>query len=104
MISPLANLPNPANNLPTSAALSVRYFKHIPDSGSNVFSVSWAEGSRFGWAAAESVFDGAVSSFGFERAFVFGFLGREYFVVMRAEGYAWMSREDWCKYVWRSEK
>jgi hypothetical protein len=41
---PAANFPNPEINRPTSAALFVRYFRHIPVTGLNVFSVSVAIG------------------------------------------------------------
>ena len=38
----LPSLPKLATNLPTSAALSVWYFKHTPDFGSNVFKINTA--------------------------------------------------------------
>lgn len=98
--SPFANLPSAVNSLPTSAALSVRYFKHIPDSGWYVFKVSTAERSRLevcGPAAVESFVGGAAVSLGFDFDFVLGLRGREYLVVIRDDGYAWMRSEDWCR-------
>lgn len=47
IVSPAANLPKPSINLPTSACLSVLYFKHIPDPGSYVLNVNVA-GLGFG--------------------------------------------------------
>jgi hypothetical protein len=38
----LPSLPKLATNLPTSAALSVWYFKQTPDFGSNVFKINTA--------------------------------------------------------------
>ena len=41
---PLPNCPSPATSRPTSAALSVSYFKHTPETGSYVFRVRLARG------------------------------------------------------------
>lgn len=89
IISPFASRPNPANNLPTSAALSVLYFKHIPESGWYVFRVRVAEGSRLGCVGAAVETAGVVAasfSLAFASAFALGFLGNEYLVVIRVEG------------------
>lgn len=100
IISPLANLPSPASNLPTSAALSVRYFKQMPDSGWKVFNVNVAEGSRLGGCCCW-VDDGCAGSlaevakgFDFDVDPAFDFLGSEYLVVILVDGYAWMSCEE----------
>jgi len=59
----------------------------MPESGWKVFKVRTAEGSRFGGAVDSAVVVAAEAvSFGFDLAFVLGFLGREYLVVIRVEG------------------
>lgn len=53
----LASFPKQAISLPTSAALDVLYFKHAPDSGSNVLSTKLAScvgGSETGVGEEES--------------------------------------------------
>ena len=90
--SPFANLPNPASSLPTSAALSVRYFKQIPDSGWKVFNVNVAEGSRLGGCCCEVAVGCANSladvskGFDFDVDWDLDFLGSEYLVVILVDG------------------
>ena len=48
----LPSLPKLATNLPTSAALSVWYFKHTPDFGSNVFKINTARDAWCCWVVS----------------------------------------------------
>ena len=51
----LPSLPKLATNLPTSAALSVWYFKHTPDLGSNVFKINTARGVWCCWLVSATL-------------------------------------------------
>ena len=51
----LPSLPKLATNRPTSAALSVRYFKHTPDFGSNVFKINTARGVWCCWLVSATL-------------------------------------------------
>jgi hypothetical protein len=48
----LPSLPKLATNLPTSAALSVWYFRHTPDLGSNVFKINTAREAWCCWVVS----------------------------------------------------